>query len=131
MKKANINKNKIVVVDNEPMVTQCLIKLFDSEGFDNVITFNNPEDAFLWLKDNNADLIISDYNMPQMNGVDFLAKVKELYPKAIRILFASYITKEELIRAINEAGIQKYIEKPWDNEVLINYVKTVSYRRKL
>lgn len=113
----------ILIVDDEPMVTKTLSMLLGLEGFDNINAFNNPQDALLWLKDNDTNLIISDFIMPQMNGIDFLTKAKPLTNHASLILLTGYADKENAIRAINEIGIFKYIEKPWDNTNLIITVK--------
>ena len=61
--------------------------------------------------------------MPGMNGLDFFEKVNIQYPKVKKILIGAYMTEYNLKRAINEIGIYKYVEKPWDNETLIKYIK--------
>ena len=57
--------------------------------------------------------------MPQMNGIEFLSEAKKLYSDVSMILLTGYADKENAIKAINEVGIYKYIEKPWDNEDLL------------
>ena len=64
------------------------------------------------------DLVISDYLMPEMDGITFLSKVKEKYPHAPRILLTGYADKENAIKAINDVGLYQYIEKPWNNDDL-------------
>jgi response regulator RpfG family c-di-GMP phosphodiesterase len=56
--------------------------------------------------------------MPEMDGITFLAKIKEIKPQAPRILLTGYADKENAIKGINEVGLFQYIEKPWDNEQL-------------
>jgi response regulator RpfG family c-di-GMP phosphodiesterase len=56
--------------------------------------------------------------MPEMDGITFLAKVKEKRPLVPRILLTGYADKENAIKAINNVGLYQYIEKPWDNEDL-------------
>ncbi|MCU0448890.1 MAG: hybrid sensor histidine kinase/response regulator [Bernardetiaceae bacterium] len=63
-------------------------------------------------------LVISDQNMPQMNGIAFLKKVTERYPDVIKILLTAYGDKEVVIAAINECGIFHYLDKPWDETEL-------------
>jgi response regulator RpfG family c-di-GMP phosphodiesterase len=53
-----------------------------------------------------------------MDGITFLKKMREKRPQATRILLTGYADKENAIRAINEAGLYYYLEKPWDNEHL-------------
>ena len=56
--------------------------------------------------------------MPEMDGITFLAKVKEKRSLVPRILLTGYADKENAIKAINNVGLYQYIEKPWDNEDL-------------
>jgi len=113
----------IVIVDDEPMVTSTLKTLLGLEGFMSVQFFNNPLEALEFLKLSPSDLIISDFMMPQMNGIEFLSKAKELHPDTSMILLTGYADKENAIKAINEVGIYKYLEKPWDNDDLILNIK--------
>ena len=111
-----MNKGKIVVVDDDKIVTSAFSALLKVEKFSDVHLFNNPEDALVFLKENTPDLIISDFLMPQMNGLEFLSKAKELHPEVSKILLTGYADKENAIRAINEVGLYRYIEKPWSND---------------
>ena len=109
----------IVVVDDEKIVTSAFKTLLKVEGFSNAHFFNNPEEALEFLKSNTPDLVISDFLMPEMNGLEFLSEVKKMYPEVSKILLTGYADKENAIRAINEVGLYRYIEKPWDNDDLI------------
>ncbi len=109
----------IVVVDDEQMVTSAFKTLLKLEGFTNFATFNNPKEAIEFLEQNKPDIIISDFIMPEMNGLEFLSAAKKLHPDVSKILLTGYADKENAIRAINEIGLYKYIEKPWDNDDLI------------
>lgn len=122
---------KIVIVDDEKMVTQTLKTLLKLEGFLNVQTFNSPLEAVEFIKNNQTDLIISDFIMPDMNGIEFLSKVKKIYPDATQILLTGYADKENAIRAINELGIFKYIEKPWNNDDIVLNIKNGIERTRL
>ena len=66
----SMNNGKIVVVDDEKMVTSAFKTLFKVEGYSDVHLFNNPKDAVYFLKENTPDLIISDFIMPEMNGLE-------------------------------------------------------------
>ncbi|MDO5437103.1 MAG: response regulator, partial [bacterium] len=114
---------KILVVDDEVMVTKTLKTLLKLEGYNNVFTFNAPSEAVEWLKTNKCSVIISDFIMPEMNGIEFLRKAKELDSDTTQILLTGYADKENAIRAINEVGIFKYIEKPWNNDDIILNIK--------
>ena len=122
---------KILIVDDESMVTKTLSMLLGLEGFSNVITFNNPKEALKYLEEYEVDLIISDFIMPEMNGIDFLEIAKKYQNKVSMILLTGYADKENAIKAINSIGIFKYIEKPWDNKQLIINVKNALVQTKL
>lgn len=121
----------IVVVDDEQVVTSALKMLFRVEGFTNGKFFNNPLEALEFLKNNEPDVIVSDVKMPEMNGVEFLTEAKKLYPDVSKILLTGYADKENAIQAINEVGIYKYLEKPWDNDDLIITIKNGIERSNL
>lgn len=113
----------IVAVDDEKMVTSAFKALFKVEGYSDVHLFNSPKEAIEFLKDNKPDLIISDFIMPEMNGLEFLTEAKKLYPEVSMILLTGYADKENAIKAINEVGLYKYIEKPWDNDDLMMNIR--------
>lgn len=118
-----IKSGKIVVVDDDKIVTSSLRTLFKLEGVTDAHYFNNPKEALEFLGLEKPDLILSDFLMPEMNGFEFLSKAKELYPEVSMILLTGYADKENAIKAINEIGLYKYIEKPWDNDDLIMNIK--------
>lgn len=92
------------------MVTSSFKTLLRVEGFSDVNCFNNPLEAIEFLKSNIPDIIISDFIMPEMNGLEFLTEAKKLYPEVSMILLTGYADKENAIKAINEIGLYKYIE---------------------
>ena len=118
-----MDKGKIVVVDDEKVITSAFKTLLKVEGFDDGHFFNSPIEALEFLKKNQPDIIISDFLMPEMNGLEFLTEVNKLYPEVSKILLTGYADKENAIRAINEIGLYRYIEKPWDNDDLIINIK--------
>ena len=113
----------IVVVDDEKIVTSAFKTLLKVEGFCDAHFFNSPKEAIEFLKTNVPDLVISDFLMPEMNGLEFLTEVKKTYPEVSKILLTGYADKENAIKAINEVGLYRYIEKPWDNDDLILNIK--------
>ncbi len=118
-----MNKGKIVVVDDEKIVTSAFSTLLKVEGFSDAHFFNSPKEALEFLKNNTPDLVISDFLMPEMNGLEFLSEVNKTYPEVSKILLTGYADKENAIKAINEIGLYRYIEKPWSNDDLIINIK--------
>lgn len=125
--------NRIVIVDDDNIVTQALKMLLQLEGFSNVNFFNSPMEALDFIKEENnkPDLLISDFLMPKMNGIEFLSEAKKLYDDLTMILLTGYADKENAIKAINEVGIYRYLEKPWDNDDLIINIKNALERTDL
>ena len=118
-----MKKSLIVLVDDESIITSAFKTLLKVEGYSNVHCFNKPTEALEFLKSNTPDVIVSDFMMPEMNGLEFLTEAKNMHPEVSMILLTGYADKENAIRAINEIGLYKYIEKPWDNDDLVMNVR--------
>ncbi len=123
----------IFVVDDEKMITVTLSALIKVMLKYNVQVFNDPVDALQSeaLINNNVDLIISDFMMPGMNGLEFLKKATQISPDTITILLTGYADKENAIKSINEVGLYYYLEKPWDNDRLIKIVSNGLEKKEL
>ncbi|OGO79258.1 MAG: hypothetical protein A2Y23_01395 [Clostridiales bacterium GWB2_37_7] len=115
----------IMIVDDEKMITTTLSTMFKLMLKENVIAYNDVEQALACeeLENNRVDLIISDFMMPKMNGLEFLKNVREKCPDTVSILLTGYADKENAIKSINEVGLYYYLEKPWNNNDLIKVVK--------
>lgn len=114
-----------MVVDDEKMITSTLSTMFKLMLKEDVIIYNDAEQALACekLENKDVDLIISDFMMPKMNGLEFLKNVKEKSPETVAILLTGYADKENAIKSINEVGLYYYLEKPWNNNDLIKVVK--------
>jgi DNA-binding NtrC family response regulator len=108
----------ILLVDDEEMVLTSIKSFLAIETDYRVLAYTSPLKALDEMDHQNMDLVISDYLMPEMDGITFLAKVKERFPQAPRILLTGYADKENAIKAINDVGLYQYIEKPWNNDDL-------------
>lgn len=133
----NVNNKEqnidIVIVDDDKIVLDSLKTLFEIEGIKNTLFFDSSIKAYKFLKNkqNKPKVVISDFIMPKLNGIEFLTKVKALYDDISLILLTGYADKENAIKAINELEIYKYIEKPWDNDNLILNIKNAIERSEL
>lgn len=114
----------IMIVDDEVMITKTLAVLLNMKTKQRVITFNNPKEALTSeiLINQKVDVIVSDFIMPYMNGIEFLLEVQKISPNTESILLTGYADKENAIRSINEVGVYYYLEKPWNNEELVKIV---------
>lgn len=112
----------ILLVDDEEMVLSSLRGVFALQTEYDVTTASTPKDAIRHVGRAPVDVVISDFLMPEMNGIELLQEVKKLQPDSIRLLLTGYADKENAIKAINEVGLYHYLEKPWDNDALLNIV---------
>jgi DNA-binding NtrC family response regulator len=110
----------ILLVDDEEMILNSIKSFFAIDSDYDLLTYTSPLKALqdLESKIKSVDLVISDYLMPEMDGITFLSKMKERYPLVPRILLTGYADKENAIKAINDVGLYQYIEKPWNNDDL-------------
>ena len=109
----------VVLVDDDELVLSTLRNLLEIEGGFQVLEFSDSLRAIEELERLPVDIVISDYLMPGINGLDVLKKARSLQPEAMRILLTGFADKQNAIRALNEAGIYQYLEKPWDNDQLL------------
>ena len=121
----------LLIVDDEEMVLTSLRAFLMLETEYEVLTFNSATAALEAVKGQTIDLVVSDYLMPDMTGIDLLLEIKKLQPYATRILLTGYADKENAIKAINEVGLYQYVEKPWDNNELKMIIQNGLERRFL
>jgi response regulator RpfG family c-di-GMP phosphodiesterase len=114
----------ILLVDDEPTVVQTVSALLEMETPHKVLGHTSALRALQVAKVNPVDLVISDFLMPELDGIKFLLEIRRLYSECTLILLTGYADKENAIRAINEVGIFHYMEKPWDNDDLLTIVRT-------
>jgi DNA-binding NtrC family response regulator len=108
----------VLLVDDEEMVATALRSFLELETRYRVLTFTSPVRALEAINAERVDVVVADFMMPEMDGVAFLRHVRERRPHTTRILLTGYADIENAIRAINEAGLYYYLQKPWDNEQL-------------
>ena len=108
----------VMVVDDEEMVATALRSFLQFETPYRILAFTKPVEALAALESERVDVVVADYMMPEMDGVEFLRRVRERRPHSTRILLTGYADVENAIRAINEAGLYHYLQKPWDNDHL-------------
>ena len=108
----------VLIVDDEDMVATALRSFLELETSYRILTYTSPLRALEDIESEPVTVVIADFMMPEMDGITFLRNFRERTPQATRILLTGYADKENAIRAINEAGLYYYLEKPWSNEHL-------------
>ncbi|MCB0280259.1 MAG: response regulator [Calditrichaeota bacterium] len=115
-------KTTVLCLDDEPIVTRSLSFLLEKDY--NVVTANSPEDAIEQIKSNSdIKIVISDYLMPNMNGCDLLAKVKDIKPEIYRIILTGYADNSHLAFNFEAGVVKEIISKPWEPDELIEKLK--------
>jgi two-component system probable response regulator PhcQ len=128
---------KLLLVDDEPNVLSALRRMLLNPAALPVLpdvqltTFTSPIEAIKHVESHSVDLVISDYRMPVMDGVSFLTRVKEMQPDTARIILSACADMEAIVRAINEAGIFRFVSKPWSDIELKSMVAQVLTHREL
>lgn len=124
---------KILIVDDEPMITTTLSTLIEMMLDYEVVTCNHPIELLKedYLKENIFDLVISDFMMPGLDGLQLLSEIIRVQPNIVPILLTGYSDKESAIKSINELGLYYYLEKPWDNNDLIRIIQNGVEKRAL
>jgi DNA-binding NtrC family response regulator len=112
-----MTRHSVLIVDDEPNVLNAFQRTLRKQPY-TLFTAESGEMALTLLQARDISLVISDYNMPQMNGLEFLKQVKSLYPHTLSMMLTGQAEIQIAVQAINEAGVYKFIQKPWDNEDL-------------
>jgi len=123
---------KIMLVDDEENILNSLKRTLNRCKDWEVEIFSSGAEALKTAQVSSFDLFISDFRMPQMNGVEFLSEAKNLQPNAVRIILSGYTDLEALMGAINEAEIFRFLNKPWDdNELILTIQQALKYKDML
>lgn len=123
---------RILMVDDEENIVNALQRSLRKVADWEIEIFTSGADAIRRSEVSTFDLFVSDFRMPEMNGVEFLSQAKKLQPNAVRIILSGYTDLEALMGAINEAEIFRFINKPWnDNELILTIEQALKYKDML
>ncbi|HSV29631.1 MAG TPA: sigma-54 dependent transcriptional regulator, partial [Candidatus Omnitrophota bacterium] len=111
----------ILVVDDEKQSQDALRRVL-SDDF-RVLTASSAEEAETVLSHELVHAILCDQRMPGMQGVDFLRQARERWPETVRMIISGYTESDDIIAGINDAGIYRYITKPWVPDELVGIVR--------
>jgi DNA-binding NtrC family response regulator len=131
--------HRILLVDDESGVLGALSRLLrltpisvrGEEWRPRVDAFESPAEALARAAECAYDLVISDFRMPGMDGVAVLRRMRELQPGCARVILSGYTDLNGLIGAINEARIDRFIAKPWNDFELVSTLGQVLEIRAL
>src|SRR6185295_2761064 len=111
----------ILTVDDDPSVSRAIARDLRRRYGENYRIIRAPSaaearDALkeIKLRGGRVAVILADYRMPQMNGIEFLEQAMDLFPNARRALLTAYADTDAAISAINVVDVDHYLLKPWD-----------------
>ena len=115
-------RHSVLIVDDEPAMLGILERVLSSEGY-RILTAQSPAAALKILDAGGVDLMLSDVEMPEMSGLELLARVRRSHPDVVRILLTGGASFESAVRAINDGEVYRYLTKPFDNAELRDTVQ--------
>jgi DNA-binding NtrC family response regulator len=131
--------HRILLVDDESGVLNALSRVLKLSplvvrGEDlhpRIDAFTSPAEALRRAATTAYELVISDFRMPEMDGVAVLRRMRELQPDCARVILSGYTDLNGLIAAINEARIDRFIAKPWSDFELVSALSQILEIRAL
>ena len=112
---------KILLVDDEQHLLNALRR--ELKDHYEIEAFSDPVTALEHCRNTQFDLVVADYKMPGMNGIEFLKQFRRLQPDSPRILLSGEADINALIRMINETHIYRFLAKPWNKAELLSSIR--------
>jgi two-component system chemotaxis response regulator CheY len=115
---------KILAVDDSPTMRRIIVNTLKRAGYANITEASDGREALARLKVEEFDFVITDWNMPEMDGLRFVSELRsdEKYRSLPVVMVTSRSVKEDILLA-KEAGVNGYVVKPFAPEVLIEKVE--------
>ena len=126
----NTSQPPILVVDDDIAVLDVLSGQIALAGH-RVEVFSNPREALDALRRTSFAAVISDYKMPEMSGLDLLARVRELQPGATRILVTGVLSIDSLLGSIESGLLHRFLAKPWARVELLAAIESAVQHHNL
>ena len=106
----------LLVVDDEPDILSAIARLFRKRY--RVLVAQTVEQAQQMLQSEAIEVVLADQRLPRQSGIEFLCHIRETHPDIVRVLFTGYASIDDVINAINEGHVYRYISKPWKPQEL-------------
>lgn len=120
---------KTLVVDDSPIIQRIIISALSDMEDAEVVTAGNGEDAVAAVNENEFDMILMDWNMPRMSGIDALRYIRLMGISTPVIMVTTESEKENIIEAI-KSGANNYIIKPFEPHVIAEKIRETLERVK-
>ena len=125
-----MNPARLLLIDDEPNIIKALRRLLFDEEYQ-LYSACSGEEGLAILESTEVDLIIADYRMSGMDGIEFFRRARKLQPDALRIILSGYAEIRVLTDAINEGNIYRFIFKPWNDDELKRTIQLALERQRL
>jgi CheY-like chemotaxis protein len=119
----------LLLVDDEASILSALRRHLRQIGCRILVAADGQQGLDIMAKEK-IDVIVSDQRMPGMTGVEFLRRVKTLYPDTVRIVLSGFTELQSVTDAVNEGAIYKFLTKPWDDDQLRAHILEAFHTRK-
>ena len=105
----------LLIIDDDAKVLSALRRILRADGY-RILTATGVAEAFELLARNRVGIIVADHYMPDMTGIEFLKRVRSLYPECIRIMLTGHADLDTVTEAVNRGFVFKFLSKPWDDD---------------
>lgn len=113
---AKLRNMKIMLIDDDEYIRDSLTMFFEAEGC-RVASFETAEEALKQLESQSYDIIIADYRLPGMDGLQFLKRIRDSNPKTMKIFITAYGDHIVSFKAAT-LGVRKIVEKPFTTKTM-------------
>ena len=124
---------RILFVDDDELVLRALQRALRSEEYETHFT-SAPAEVLRLIGEQQTDIIVCDYSMPEMSGVEVLGLVRRLHASVVRVMLTGETERDIAVRAVNEGHVHRFLEKPWQSQhlrvVLRELVEDLRIRRR-
>lgn len=121
----------VLFVDDEQPIRSALERMYIERDDVHCLFAASGQEGLEIMEREEVWVVVSDYLMPTMRGIEFLAKVKARWPQTIRIMMTAYADLSIAIDAINKSEAFRFVTKPWNNQELMEVVDEALMRYQL
>jgi diguanylate cyclase (GGDEF)-like protein len=112
----------LLLVDDDLTMRAALYRVLRAEGY-RILQATSAMEAFRLLALHPVQVILCDQRMPEMTGIEFLSRVRDMHPSTMRVILSGYTDMEEAIVALNRGALYRFMTKPWTEEQIRSSVK--------
>ncbi len=122
-------RHTVLILDDNPDVVESLRLLLEPSY--RVLGATRVQEALCLLEQEEVHVIMTDQRMPEMSGVEFLARIREQWTDAVRVLLTGYADLPTVVDAVNVGNVHRYVSKPWDPEELLLILRQATERYEM